>query len=189
MEYQTYLSLSSIYWPKSKLIIIDGLLFCFFILWVFLAYKYSDWKNWRLYYPTFLFWGLGDAIYNFIFFNNPLWKYKDPLLNHTLSEFFTVAIVFSSATLLYLSNYPKKLYKQALYILIWITIFTGIEFIFKVLGSVIYFNSWNIGWSAVHNTYQFILLRLHHKNPLLAWVMAFIILAVMMNIFHIPLEG
>lgn len=171
-----------------KPIIIDILLFSFYFMWVFLAHKYSDWKNWKTYYPTFLFWCLGDAIYNVLFYNNPLWKYKDPLLNHTLSEFFTVAIVFSSVTLLFLQGYPKSFINKVKYLAMWVAIFTGIEYIFYLLGSVIYYHSWNIGWSAVHNTYQFILLRLHYKRPLLAWVFAFLILIIMMSIFRIPLQ-
>jgi hypothetical protein len=120
---------------------------------------------------------------------NRNWKYKDPLLDHTLAEFFTVAIVFSSVTLLFLDHYPKSFFKQAVYIAMWVAIFTGIGYIFHLLGSIVYYNKWNVGWSAVHNTYQFILLRLHYKKPLFAWIGAFIVLIAIMTIFSIPLKN
>jgi hypothetical protein len=113
---------------------------------------------------------------------NRNWKYKDPLLDHTLAEFFTV-------TLLFLDHYPKSFLKQAVYISMWVAIFTGIEYIFHLLGSIVYYNKWNVGWSAVHNTYQFILLRLHYKKPLFAWSGAFIALIAIMTIFSIPLKN
>jgi hypothetical protein len=181
------LSSYKFYLSVSRAVIIDTLLFSFYFLWVFIACKYSDLKRWKEYYPTFLFWGLGDAIYNILFCDKPLWKYMDPLLNHTLSEFFTVAIVFSSATLLFLYHYPQKLYRQVIYIFVWVALFSGIEFIFYKLGSIVYYNSWTIRWSVVHNTYQFILLRLHYKRPFLAWISSFIILISIMIIFNIPL--
>jgi hypothetical protein len=87
-----------------------------------------------------------------------------------------------------LSHYPEGLYKKAEYVLMWIVIFTGIEYKFYLLGSVVCYKSWTIGWSGVHNTYQFILLRIHYKNPLFAWVSAFAVLIVMMKLFGIPLE-
>ncbi|ERI89767.1 hypothetical protein HMPREF1982_04381 [Clostridiales bacterium oral taxon 876 str. F0540] len=170
----------------SKFNIIDTLLIAFFIAWIIIAYKYSDWKNWRTYYPTIIFWGLGDMIYNVIFCDTPLWKYADPWFGHILSDILTMVIIFPCAALLYLTHFPKTVYKKIAYIFFWVFTFTGIEFIFTKLGSIIYFNSWTIIWSAVHNTYQFFLLRLHHHNPLLAWAAAFLILAVIMSIFKIP---
>lgn len=181
------LSAYRFYPSVSRAVIIDALLFSAYFLWILIACKYGDLRRWKEYYPTFLFWGLGDAIYNVLFCDKPLWRYKDPLLNHTLSEFFTVAIVFSSATLLFLQHYPQKLYKQVIYIFAWVALFTGIEFVFYKLGSIAYYNSWTVWWSLVHNTYQFILLRLHYKKPLYAWISAFIILIIMMTIFNIPL--
>ncbi|MDF2675115.1 MAG: hypothetical protein K0R09_3384, partial [Clostridiales bacterium] len=70
------------------------------------AYKWGDWKNWKRYYPTMLFFGMGDLIYFSFFHNKLLWAFTPSLLVRSINELFIIFTVFFSTTLLFLSNFP-----------------------------------------------------------------------------------
>ncbi len=155
-------------------------------IWITCAYKWGDWKAWERYYPTMLFFGMGDLIYNAVFHQTPLWKFQSDFLIPPLNELFVIFNIFFSTTLLYLSKFPKKLYHQITYIVFWILLYVGIELFTLSISMIKHCNGWNIWWSLAHNAIQFPLLTLHHKNPALAWVISFLFLFIMMYIFNVP---
>jgi hypothetical protein len=150
------------------------------------AYKWGDWKNWKRYYPTMLFFGMGDLIYFSFFHNKLLWAFTPSLLVRSINELFIIFTVFFSTTLLFLSNFPKKLYLKITYTLFWIALYMAIEIFTALIGMMQYYNGWNLWWSLLHNTIQFPILILHHKNPILAWIIALIFLGIIMKIFNMP---
>jgi len=86
------------------------------MIWILSAYKWSDWRNWKKYYPTILFFILSDLIYNFIAYNYPLWELTSPKLGVTYSVLIKCFTSWPASTLLYLTHFPLagKL-KKALY--------------------------------------------------------------------------
>lgn len=150
------------------------------------AYIWGDWKNWRKYYPTMCFFGMGDLIYIAVFHHKPLWDFPTNFLVAPLDELLLIFGCFFPTTLLFLSHYPKKLLHQIAYNSVWIGIYMFIEIIDFKLGIIGYHNGWNIWWSLLHNTIQFPLIALHHKNPMLTWIIALTFLAVIMKIFQVP---
>jgi hypothetical protein len=150
------------------------------------AYKWSDWKNWKRYYPTMLFFGMGDLIYHVVFSEKILWKFELDVLPKSLNELFVIFCIFFPTVLLYLSRYPKKLIHQIFYIVSWIVLYMGIEILTIKVGMITYRNGWTIWWSLFHNTIQFPLVILHHKNPILAWTIALAFLVVIMSTFNVP---
>lgn len=171
----------------SKLL--DYLPFALFILitliWIVITYKIGDWRNWKLYYPTILFYWCGDLIYNVVFYKKPLWTFTNPIMCHHITDFLSMATVFTCTVLVFLPKYPKGLFKQIKYLSFWIFIYSFIEWIFVLMKGITYENGWTLGYSIIHNVYQFILLRIHHTNPILAWVLALIILMIIVNIFNV----
>lgn len=155
-------------------------------IWVISAHKWSDWKNWKKYYPTMLFFGMGDLIYIVVFHNNLLWKFETHILVHPINELFVIFTIFFCSTIIFLSNFPKKLYAQITYIIFWIALYMIIEFFTLSIGMITHHNGWNIWWSLLHNTIQFPLIILHHKNPILAWSIALAFLVFIMKIFNVP---
>lgn len=155
-------------------------------LWVICAYKWSDWKNWKRYYPTMLFMGMGDLIYYLVFHDKPLWKFQTDFLVPSLNELFVIFTIFFSTILLFLSKLPKKLSKQITWILLWILIYTVQESLASLINMFTYHNGWNIWWSALHNIIMFPLLILHQKKPILAWTISLIFLFIIMSIFNVP---
>jgi len=150
------------------------------------AYKWGDWKNWKKYYPTMCFFGMGDLIYIIVFNTKPLWKFPTTFLVPSLDELLLIFTIFFPTTLLFLSNYPQKLYNQIVYNSIWIGIYMFIERIDLKIGIIEHYNGWNIWWSLLHNTIQFPLIALHHRNPLLTWIIALFFLVVIMKTFNVP---
>lgn len=150
------------------------------------AYRWGDWKNWKKYYPTMLFFAMGDLIYISVFHNKALWKFPSNFLVASLDELLLIFMIFFPTTIWFLSNYPKKLFAQIAYNVAWIALYMFIEVVDLKLGIIEYYNGWNLWWSLLHNTIQFLLIALHHRKPVLAWTIALIFLAIIMNIFKVP---
>ena len=150
------------------------------------AYKWGDLKNWKKYYLTMTFVGMCDLIYITVFNDKPLWDFPTNFLVSPLDELLLIFGVLFPTTLVFLSHYPKKLFSQIVYNSMWIGIYMSLEFINLKLGTIEYYNGWNFWWSLLHNTIQFPLIALHHKNPILAWIIGVIYLVVTMKIFNVP---
>lgn len=164
------------------------LFFIFSLVWIYIAYKFGDWKNWRVYYPTILFFYCGGLIYNVVFHDNLLWSFYSPIFTHKFIDFYDMLTIFTATVLVFIPYFPKILHKQFLYTGMWIIIYSAIELLFVALGGIIYANGWTIAWSIVHNGYQFPLLIIHHKKPLLAWCLAFITLIIVSSLLKAPIN-
>lgn len=159
------------------------------LIWILLAYKWSDWRNWKSYYPTILFFIVGDVIYYFVAYNHPLWETTSTMLGVTFTALLMCVTVWPSSTLLYLTHFPLvgKL-KKTLYILIWVVIFTLVELVCSWFGNFKYSNGWNIWWSILFDIVLFPLLKIHHEKPPIAWALAFI-LGTTVIYYFIPLSS
>jgi hypothetical protein len=157
-------------------------------LWVFLGFKFGDWRNYKKYYPTIQFMALGDLIYCLVFYKKHLWTLQSDILLFPYLDFITIITTFAFSVLLYLTHYPHKgnYISQAVYIAFWVLLYTFLELALSFLGVITYDNGWILAYSLIHNIYQFIYLRIHHSNPMIAWILAFATLAIAMIIFKIP---
>jgi hypothetical protein len=163
------------------------LYFIFILVWVIITYKFGDWRNWRLYYPTILFFCSGNLLGFEVLHDQLLWEFKSSLLSHVTIDIIQMVFIFTCTTILFLQYYPKKFIRQILYILLWVFIYSSIEGVFHLFGGIKYHQGWTFWWSAAHNMYQFIFLRVHYKKPILAWILAFIALGTTMVIFKVSL--
>jgi len=110
------------------------------ILFFISTYKWADWKDWKKYYPTMLFFGMGNLIYLAVFHDKLLWKFPSVLLVPALDELLLIFSIFFPTTLLFLSNYPKKLYPQIAYTTAWIAVYMLIEVVDLIIGIIEYEN-------------------------------------------------
>lgn len=156
---------------------------------VAVTWKKGDWKNWREYYPTIIFFIMGDFAYNFMFYNKPLWHYTPPIFNHTLTDFLVAVVIFPCTILLYLSKYPAKLANQVLHVLKWVGIYSLSEWLLHTLGYISYYNGWNLLWTVLFLCIMFPLLRLHYQKPLIVWPVSMILAVVALYIFKIPYDA
>lgn len=163
------------------------ILHCF--IWIGVALKWGDWRNFWRYYPTMLFFVLGNFIHSIVFYNFSQWFYISAYLPHNLINLVAAFTIFPSTILLFIPFIPKKPSCQMLYIIKWVIIYTLVELFFYSIGLVKYYNGWNLGWSALHNLYQFPILILHDMNPALAWFFSSVIFTAIVLIFKLPLSS
>lgn len=157
-------------------------------VYVLVGIRYGNWRKWKEFYSTYLFVIAGDLAYNFIFYDRPLWIYER-LVSHTFSDFFIAVIVFPCAITLFLTYYPPKMWRQALYILAWTGLNTLIESISHALGFISYHNSWNLAWSTILYYIAFVMVRIHYVKPLWAWPISLLFTHITMVFFGVPLGG
>ena len=159
------------------------------VLVVIIAWRFGDWRNWQLYYPTMLYYVVGDISCSFVFYNFPLWELESPLLKTTFSDLLISMVAFPAAILVYLPYFPKTLFKRAMYILAWAIIFGTIEFISFKLGFISYFHGWCLMWTFAFDIIMFTLLALHFKKPLLTLGLSAICAIIVMLYFQVPISS
>lgn len=160
----------------------------FAVLYIVAAYKWGNWQNWKLYYPTILFYWFGDILAFALFHQHPLWLYYLPGIPHLFHELFVLIFMYSCGVMLFLSNYPKSLAAQFLYILFWASLDTFLEWFGILTGHFIHSNGWSLSWSFALYMVMFPTFRLHQKNPLLALGILFGGFALIIYLFDVPLE-
>ncbi|MFZ5967067.1 MAG: CBO0543 family protein [Bacillota bacterium] len=161
------------------------------LLAVLICWKWGDWKNWEKYYPTILYFILIDLVTNFLTAHHPLWEYEGNLLmiNHTFSNLFIAFAVYPAIVMIYIPYYPKKLVNQILYILLWTSICTFLEYISFRLGYFSHHNGWHFGWTIGFDITMFAMLRLHYQRPLLTWPLSAILMTVTLWYLGLPLNS
>ncbi|MFC0559251.1 CBO0543 family protein [Halalkalibacter alkalisediminis] len=150
---------------------------------------WGDWRNWKKYHDTLLFFALGNLVYNFLTANYFLWRmHSDLISNHTLTEMIYTFIVFPATGILFLGNYPKGAIKQILHTLQWIFIYGIWEYVFTLTGHIEYQYGWTFGWSIFALFLMFSLLRLHVKHPLLTYVLFALVSVGFLWWFDVPVH-
>ncbi len=156
------------------------------IISVYLCWKYGDWKNWRLYYPTILYLVIGNLTCDILVYQNPLWSYNIKFLSRIYADLLVIAFIYPSTIILFLTYYPKLIKKQVAYLLLWVLIYSSVEYLASILGGFSYSNGWTIEWSILFNCIMFPLLYLHYKRPLWVWPISMALAFIVLYIFKIP---
>lgn len=149
--------------------------------------KWGDWRHWKQYYPTILFWALGNFIYLYLTFKKPLWKFTTSIPTSLADNLMTL-IILPCSSLLFLPYFPERSrVKKLLYICLWVFIFSFIEWWALEIRHFSHFNGWNLIHSIIFNLGMFTLLRIHYKDPRWAWLISLIVAIFIMTYFKIPL--
>jgi hypothetical protein len=157
------------------------------VLSILACIKWGDWKNWRLYYPTILFFFFVELLYNILTYNKPLWFYNSSGLNHTLTELLTSLVIFPCTVLIYLPLVSQKLSRQIFFTLLGIFIYCATEYLSYLLGYFSYLNGWNMFFSIAFNCIMFPILWIHHKRPLIGLSLTAAAAALVIWYFKIPI--
>ncbi|ANX13655.1 hypothetical protein ABE41_016720 [Fictibacillus arsenicus] len=166
------------------------------IIFILAGWKWGDWKNWRKYYPTILFFIIGDLLYNYLLYDYTMWRFhtsfdKFILPNHTLISIAVTFISFPVKVLIYLGHYPenKSKFIQFIYIFAWILFFTLFEFGALNLGILSHHNGWNLIATFFFYIVIFVMLRLHQDRQLLTWVISFGLIIFLCIYFDVPITS
>ncbi|MET3698654.1 hypothetical protein SAMN05877753_104111 [Bacillus oleivorans] len=167
----------------------------FNFLFLLAAIKWGDWKNWRDYYPTILFFWVGDLLKSYLLYNHWLWTYQETIFaenilrNHTIISLMIMFIVYPSTLLIYLGHFPQAKLRQAGWVLFWVMLYSSIEYMnLHYLHLIRHFNGWNIIWSIIFNMIMFTILRVHYKKPIWAWGLSVIWIIFLLNVFDVPVD-
>ena len=153
---------------------------------IIICYKLGDWRNWRRYYPTILFFILSSIACAFLTYNHPLWLYHSTVINHTFTDLFITITVYPCTVMMFISHLPNKITKIILHISIYVAAYTIGEFIAVKLGYFTYQNGWNIWYTLIFNYLMFPMLILHYKKPIYAWIIAIVSPHILFFILKIP---
>jgi len=153
---------------------------------IVMCYKLGDWKNWRNYYSTILFFILSSVVCIILTYNHPLWLYHPSVINHTFTDLFISITVYPCTIMMFIPHLPSKITKVILHISSYVAVYTVPEFVAVKLGYFSYYNGWNIWCTLIFNFIMFPMLILHYKKPLYAWGIALISPHILFFIMKIP---
>ncbi|MFE8699657.1 CBO0543 family protein [Cytobacillus sp. FJAT-54145] len=164
-----------------------------FIIYGYIGWKYGNWKDFSRYYPSLLFFIIGDLLYQFLLFDHTMWKFK-PLgfideglqLNHSLIALGKMAIQYPVTLSIFLGRLSSEKSKQILSIFLWTGIYGITECIAHTTGIMTYHHGWNYGWDLVFNVIMFSMLLLHYKKPYVAWLLVLPTIIGFWWIFDVP---
>lgn len=157
-----------------------------------IAIKWGDWKNRKKYYPTILFFMVGDLLYQFLFFKYSMWEYV-PIGNdgnwatHTHISLLIMLIKYPLTIMVFLGHLPEKIGRYFLYVSTWTFLYFINESIDLKVGGIVHKHGWNIGWSTLFSFVMFNILALHYKYPLLAWMCSAAFALFLWKALHVPL--
>ncbi|MCM3670346.1 hypothetical protein M3181_15285 [Mesobacillus maritimus] len=165
-------------------------------LWLLAMVLWGDLKRWKKYYPTLLFFMIGDFLYLYLLSDHfPLWTYNPQGIDETIgitNTHVTLSIMFvkyPATTFIYLAKFPETgRFMQILYGTGWVGLYTLNEFIDRKLNLIVYDNGWNFYWSILFNVVMFTILRIHYCRPLVAWGLSILFILFLWNIFNVPSE-
>ena len=157
---------------------------------IFVAWRYSDWKTWRKYYPTILFISVVSLLTYILTIDYPLWLYNESFLfpNRMMHELRLIFFIFPALILIFLTFYPNTavMLRQLAYIFIWVIICSIFESFLVFIKIITYHNGWNFPWSVVVWFIMFSVIAIHQKKPIWMWVICTIFSVVVINYFNIP---
>jgi hypothetical protein len=158
--------------------------------WIFAAWRWGDWKNWRRYHETMLYMIAFSLLCEVLTYQHSFWMFEDFFLRtHTLNSLAVTFVGFPCSVLIFLSHFPGGTrVKQLIYIALWIALYVAIEYFFVFIDLFEYDNGWSLGWSVLFDAVMFPMLALHHRNPLLAYFLSVLIIIFYLSIFPIPLS-
>jgi hypothetical protein len=167
-------------------------MYLFLVIGVYILFAkiFVDWKRWKEFYPTIQFYIICNLLYNFVFYQHTLWRYKAvtvPWLNHTLIEISFTFFIVPVVIMIYLQYFPKG-NRKYLYVGIWVAYFSFIEYLFEKKGLFVYENGWNFLWSTFFNLIAFTIIRVHHKNQLAALIISIPLIILLLLFFHPTLQ-
>jgi hypothetical protein len=106
---------------------------------IFIAWKWGDWRNWKLYYPTILYMIIGNLTYIILSKNKPLWKYESPIISGDFAELLIAFVVFPCTCFIFFQLYSKvnnskRIPVYILFFLFCAFVYTSIEYLSFYLG-------------------------------------------------------
>jgi hypothetical protein len=157
------------------------------------GWRFGNWKEFHLFYPTLLFFIIGDLLSQFLLYDYSMWEFQPvgPLdkslnLNHTTIALLKMLIQYTATIAIFIGRLPETLRGRILWVLFWTAIFGTTEGLFQLAGNMAYYHGWHFGWDIAFNIMMFSLLIIHHKRPIYAWIISAPIIIGLLFLFDVP---
>lgn len=160
-----------------------------FLVLIFIAvWRWSDWRNWKLYYPTILLVMMGDYLYNFLTYTHSMWELHSFFGGHVVNSLLLNFTLLPCTVLLFLTHFPytKSFMSKVAFIFVSVVLYSSIEYIQSLVGAITYHNGWNLGWTTFFNIVMFTVIAIHHKNPIYAYPISLVVVVLFFKVLDIP---
>ncbi len=159
------------------------------LLVIFSAWKWGDWKNWQNYQSTMLLSSLGNLLYNTIYHHHYLWEVKPGLFgNHIVIELIYSFVILPLTAIMLLSNLPEGIFKKFLKLVKYTVVYSLLEYFFFMYGQIEYNYGWCFICSVLWNIMMFFIWMVHHKKPLVAYLLSVIVVMAIFYKFPVKLH-
>lgn len=157
--------------------------------WLFSAWRWGDWRNWRLYHASILYMCICDVFYYYLTSHYPLWRLEPigVVSNHTLAIVIEL-VIFICSILIYLGRFPKGKWKSILWISFWVVLYTILEWGLQWFGVFTYFHGWSLFKSFLFNILAFSMIRFHFSRPIAAYLLSIPITILLLYLNHVPVK-
>lgn len=165
----------------------------FVIIFIIISLFLGVWNRWNEFYPTLLFWIIGDLLYASLLHDFRVWEFVPVWIDHFILPTHTIIataiafLIYPSAIVIYLGRFPKTIFKRICWIILWAIIFQGVETVAYLNKSIIHHHNWNLAWSFGFNIMTFTLLAIHKWKPLIAWLLTFAVISFLWIMFQPPI--
>ncbi|MCA1059409.1 hypothetical protein LCL96_10690 [Rossellomorea aquimaris] len=165
----------------------------FLLAYAILGWRFGNWKDFLSYYPTLLFFIIGDLLSQFLLYDYSMWEFRtvtpidDSLyLNHTIISLSKMVIQYTVTIAIFIGRLPNSNFLKLCWIILWTGIYGVTEGLSHVLGMMTYHHGWGFSWDILFNLMMFTVLIVHHKNPILGWLISFPIILFLFLYFDVP---
>lgn len=161
------------------------------IIGILVAWKWGEWRNWKEYYSTILYFMISDKIFDVLTQPKVLWYYGEFLGHYPFFDVTVAVLLYPATVILFFTFYPKvaSKIKQGAYFLLWVFVYSFLEYVASITGGFAYNNGWNLLYSVFFNVVMFPLLYLHYKKPMLVWPISAVLAFLFLYLLKIPLRN
>lgn len=159
------------------------------VLLFLLNIKYQSFKYLKKYASTMVYVSTFNALYYYLCKHYLLWDFKSIYLSVRWLRALHIFILTPFLVLLYLTNFPRKIEQQPIYILKWVAVSSICEFIVFKQGILFFKRGWNIGWSALLYLKMYVYSYFFKEHKLTVLGLSIITTVTALKIFNVPLRN
>ncbi|EPZ50905.1 MULTISPECIES: CBO0543 family protein [Alicyclobacillus] len=158
------------------------------LIWMIAAWKWVDWRQWRKYQATILYFLLGDIAYCYITRDYPLWRHVPvPTFTSETGAELAPLVVYASTLLIYLTRFPRGRWKAVAWTALFVGMYVVAETVLHYIGVMQYDHGWRWLYSVLFSAMMIPMMRLHSQHPLICYLLSAPIPVFLIIVFKVPM--
>lgn len=163
------------------------LITCFLI--IMITYN-GYWREWKTYHTTILYIVICNVFQNMVTGDYILWKFHPyPLPSHEHADIFMSIVSLPLLTLLYLAVFFKSnlIQHRVKIFMIWTISSVGIQYFLYKIKYVSYHHGYKFWMEPLFYLAMYSFLPLHHRRPLLTYLLTVLVVLFFITYFNVPI--